>query len=185
MAGSDGGLQLYLKHRAALVEYARPLVGCEARAEDIVQDAYLRFAPAAARDELRSPLSYLYHVVRNLALDRRRSMAVEARRTDGRGLTEDIPAAAVGPEQTLIDRQALRAVSEALDELPPRTREAFDLYRFGGLTLAETARRLGISTTLTHQFVHAAMTHCADRLAALESEKTEVVIRLRLEAKAR
>src|SRR5687768_2183785 len=71
---NNANLELFLRHRGALVEYATPLVGDRARAEDIVQDAYLRFAPreTEAGDGIKAitqPLGYLYRVVRNLALD--------------------------------------------------------------------------------------------------------------------
>jgi hypothetical protein len=49
-------LDIFLRHRADLIDYAAPIVGCRARAEDVVQEAWLRFAAAqfpagAQRDE--------------------------------------------------------------------------------------------------------------------------------------
>jgi len=172
---ADGGLQLYLEHRSALLAYAQPLVG-SAWAEDVLQDAYLKFAPAAAKGKLHSPLSYLYRVVRNAAFDVRRSLKIEAARIDPDGVTDNIPAAVTTPERQTESRQSLQAVRQALDELPPRTRAAFDLCRFDGLTLAEAAGRLGISVTLTHRLVHDAMLHCAERLATLDSENPRGVV---------
>ena len=36
---------LYVAHRSALIDYAARILGSREAAEDIVQDAYLRFAP--------------------------------------------------------------------------------------------------------------------------------------------
>jgi len=38
--------RLYLQYRPALIEYAAPIVGSREAAEDVVQDAYIRFVPA-------------------------------------------------------------------------------------------------------------------------------------------
>jgi RNA polymerase sigma-70 factor (ECF subfamily) len=68
------------------------------------------------------------------------------------------------PERSLIDRQNVAIVMQALDELPPRTRAALEMRRFEGLPLAEIAKRLGISITLAHRLVHRALQHCQSRL---------------------
>ena len=151
-------LDLYLTHRAALVDYAAPIVGCRSRAEDVVQDAYLRFAGRTADDDLRQPLAYLYRIVRNTALDCVRRLSAEARR-DGAGAA----AAADGqplvpsPEETLIHRDSLRRIEAALAALPIRTRLAFELHRFGGLTFQQIADRLGVSTATAHRLTRDAM----------------------------
>ena len=38
MKHDKGKLELYLNHRAALVDYATPILGCRARAEDVAAD---------------------------------------------------------------------------------------------------------------------------------------------------
>lgn len=74
---ADQRLQLYLAHRVALVDYAVSLVGCRARAEDVVQEAWLRFSRQGDNAAIHSPASYLYRIVRNLALDQLRRSATE------------------------------------------------------------------------------------------------------------
>src|SRR3546814_20723340 len=65
-------LNLYLRHRAELIDYATPIVGDRALAEDVVQDAWLRFSDAGSHDAktrlIRQPVGYLYRIVRYLAL---------------------------------------------------------------------------------------------------------------------
>ena len=56
------------------------------------------------------------------------------------------------------------AISRALDELPERTRMAFEMHRLGGFTLQQVAQSLGVSTSLVHQLVHDALRHCLERL---------------------
>jgi len=162
-------LDLFLAHRAALVDYAAPIVGCRSRAEDIVQEAYIRFSSAARGQggRIAHPASYLYRIVRNLAVDWARHLAVEGPRAEP-GVLEALPAAAPSPERAALDRDAVRRVAAALDELPARTRQAFELHRLAGLTLQAVAARLGISLSLAHLLVRDALTHCAERLGDLD-----------------
>ena len=69
----DGKLRLYLAHRAALIDTAAPIVGCRSRAEDVVQDAYLKLDDDTPG--IRNPLSYMFRLVRNLAIDRARRLS--------------------------------------------------------------------------------------------------------------
>ena len=163
-------LDLFLAHRAALIDYARPIVGCRSRAEDVVQEAYLRFATAGDRpadDPILQPVGYLYRIVRNLALDWARHLAQEDRPPPA--VMEQVVSAAPSPEQATVDRDQLRVVIAALEELPPRTRQAFELHRLQGATFPVIARQLGISVGLAHRLVKDALTHCADRLGGFES----------------
>ena len=181
-------LDLYLAHRGALIDYAQPIVGCRSRAEDVVQEAYLRFAQAdqsradqgradharadqarAAPEQIRHPAGYLYRIVRNLALDWVRHRALEGDAPAPEQL-EHLPAAAPTPEQAVVDRDQLRRLMAALDELPARTRLAFEMHRLEEWTFPEIARHLDVSVGFAHRLVKQALTHCANRLAPASSE---------------
>ncbi|GGB36222.1 DNA-directed RNA polymerase sigma-70 factor [Tistrella bauzanensis] len=169
---ADQKLQVYLAHRSALVDYAAPLLGSRAWAEDVVQEAYLRFAGTASlpadRKPILHPVAYLYRIVRNIAMDWERHRAL-GRITDlGDDAFHALPSATPTPEQEAIDRDELRVVAEALADLPERTRIAFEQHRMGGRSLQDVADGLGVSVTLVHQMVKKAMTHCAARLDALD-----------------
>jgi RNA polymerase sigma-70 factor (ECF subfamily) len=181
-------LELFLTHRAALIDYATPLVGDKARAEDVVQDAYIRFTAtageAAGREKasgeraggeaadggtrIAHPVAYLYRIVRNLAFDWNRRRVTEGAVADPAAL-DRVPAATASPEREALYRDELRVVAQALAELPERTRVAFEMHRLGGKTLREIATRLNISVGLAHQLVRDAMTHCAAALGDMES----------------
>jgi RNA polymerase sigma factor (sigma-70 family) len=157
---------LFVEHRRSLIEYAAGIVGSRTAAEDVVQEAYLRFAEASKWRLLEEPLGYLYRIVRNLALDGRRRQAWEGRHlpavTDAEIGT--VAAPHPSPETEAADRSELLVVLEALGELPVRTRLALEMHRFDGLKLREIAERLGISVTLAHSLVAQAVKHCHERL---------------------
>lgn len=168
--GSDKDrLHFFLAHRSALVDYATPILGCRSRAEDIVQDAYLRFSSAVQRSvtsgvPITHPAAYLYRTVRNLALNWIRHQTSEVGMPSGAEILESMASTAPTPEQEVLYRDELRAVTLALAELPERTRRAFELHRLGGRTLHQVAEAMGISVGLTHQLVREAITYCAERL---------------------
>lgn len=165
-------LDVYLAHRAALIDYAAPLVGCRARAEDLVQEAFLRYSTrrgkGGERQPIAHPVAYLYRIVRNLAFDwvRRDDAVID----DGAGHIGRLPATSATPEQTTVDRDRLAALAEALTELPERTRIAFDMHRLEGRSLQEVADHLGVSVVRAHQLVKDALRHAAARLDAYDRE---------------
>lgn len=161
---APSSLALYLSLRSALVNYASGIVGDRAQAEDVVQEAYIRFTTADATP-IAHPASYLYRIVRNVALDWVRRPAPESLSSmpdQAEGVAHDAPTA----EHVVLYRDELRILGEALAELPERTRRAFTLYRLDGLTLQQVADRLGISVVRAHQLVREAILHGSRRLDA-------------------
>lgn len=161
---------LFAEHRRSLVDYAARLVGSRAQAEDLVQEAWLRFDEVARQRLLVEPLGYLYRIVRNLAVDAQRRGARE--RSIFAGIDLDLAAAVsldrpATPEAKALYRDEIRLLGEALDELPERTRIAFEMHRFGGSKLREIAEFLGISVSLARLLVTDAMQHCKERLGWL------------------
>ncbi|WP_296271898.1 sigma-70 family RNA polymerase sigma factor [Pseudomonas sp. UBA6323] len=158
-------LDLYLAHRNALVDYAAPILGCRAQAEDVVQEAWLRFNGRADEEAtINQPVGYLYRIVRNLAFDLIRRVSSERQQADGERLLEELSDHKPGPEQQAASSDELRIVNAALAELPERVRRAFEMHRLEGHTLQHIAATLNISVGLAHQLVHQALCHCADRL---------------------
>lgn len=164
VSSADPTLALYLKHRGSLVNYANGIVRDRAGAEDVVQEAYLRFS-SASRDErlISNPVSYLYRIVRNLALDwvnRTSEMASTGQVSALEQVAQEGPTA----EDVLHYRDELRILADALAELPERTRIAFTMYRLEGCTLQQVGDRLGVSIVRAHQLVKDAILHAARRL---------------------
>jgi RNA polymerase sigma-70 factor (ECF subfamily) len=161
-------LDLFLTYRSALVDYVTPMVGDKARAEDVVQEAFIRFVPAGggAGPTVEQPVAYLYRVVRNLALDWVRRRALERRQEEAEPLWWMVPATPRTPEQELAHREALARTMAALEDLPHAARVAFEMHRFGGHTLQEIARRLGVSVPTAHRLVRDALVRIAGGIEA-------------------
>lgn len=158
-------LETYRLHRRQLVDYAASIVGDRARGEDIVQEAFIRFGKAEAVRDIDEPVGYLRRIVRNLAFDWLRRHAGEVRLFESGAAVEETAEDRPSPEDELAQREQLRLLSQALAELPDRTRRALEMHRFEGLKLREIAERLDISVTLAHSLVFQALDHCRKRLA--------------------
>ncbi|MEQ8506696.1 MAG: sigma-70 family RNA polymerase sigma factor [Rhodospirillales bacterium] len=157
-------LDIYLTHRAALVDYATPIVGDRMRAEDVVQEAFIRFVPAEGRPvpAMEQPVAYLYRIVRNLALDLTRRRSMETRRqAEPEPLWWMMPAKPRTPEEETLHHDDLSRIEAALARLPERSRRALEMHRFGGHTMREIADRLGVSEPSVHRMVHKALVEIA------------------------
>lgn len=159
-------LALYVAHRGELVNYASGIVGDRACAEDVVQEAWLRFGAAAEARPLDEPVGYLYRIVRNLAIDGRRRARREERVVAGPGgpavaeAADEYPS----PEAEAAARDELRLLVKVMAELPERTRIALEMRRFGGCKLKEIAARLGVSITVAHDIVAEGIAYCRRRV---------------------
>jgi len=156
---------LYVEHRGSLVDYATGIVGSRTQAEELVQEAWLRFDEVARQRFLDEPLGYLYRIVRNLALDGRRRTARETEAL-ANGVAEAVtaPSVAATPEMLTLYRDELRLLEQALAELPERTRIALRMYRLEDARLKDIAAHLGISIGLAHKLVVQGVRHCQKRL---------------------
>lgn len=71
-------LQAFVDNRTILVKIAARITGCRSRAEDVVQDAFFRLQSAPQiTSSFKAQLSYLFQIVRNLAIDHYRKQALE------------------------------------------------------------------------------------------------------------
>jgi RNA polymerase sigma-70 factor (ECF subfamily) len=156
---------VFTEHRQRLTKLAAKILGCPHSAEDVVQDAYIKAIETAVATQIERPLSYLYQIVRNLAIDHYRRAALENRffASEDQGALVIDPARL--PETIVIDRQCLRILVEALADMPKRTRCAFELYSLGGNTQREVAKLLDVSPTLVNFMIRDALKRCREALA--------------------
>ena len=147
-----------------------PLVGTAERmlrdravAEELVQDVMLelwRRRESLAADG--SAQAYLFQATRNRVLNHLRHVKIEQRsEPEVRG---DVPSsphadAAVGEEELDV------AVQRAVQSLPDRCREVFELSRVHGLKYAEIAEMLGVTVKAVEAQMGKAMRTLRERLA--------------------
>ena len=155
---------LYCEHRHILIDAAQRVLSCRSRAEDVVQDAFLKLWESGDRHNIDDPLRYLFRMVRNLAIDRLRHQALEGRYSADEDLLDELPAPQSGPEQRAIGQLEWQRLQFALGELPERTRTVFTMSQLEGYSQREVASHLCASPTLVHFLLRDALKHCRNRL---------------------
>lgn len=148
-----------------------PLVGTAERmlrdraiAEELVQDVMLelwRRRETLAPDG--SPQAYLFQATRNRVLNHLRHLKVEQRsEPEVRSEASSAPNAGEAVAEEELDA----AVHRAVQSLPDRCREVFELSRVHGLTYSEIARQLGISVKTVEAQMGKALRTLREQLAA-------------------
>jgi RNA polymerase sigma-70 factor (ECF subfamily) len=129
------------------------MLGVVADAEEVVQEAFLRWHEAA--DAPRSDEAWLVSVTTRLAIDRLRRAATERTAYEGQWLPEPVPLAPPDRAADLADDLSL-AFLLLLERLAPEERAAFLLREVFGVGYDEIARTLEKSEVACRQIVHRA-----------------------------
>ena len=134
-------------HLPRLLGLARRMLSSADEAEDALQNALASVWMARAKLDPRKPVAaYLTTVTLNKFRDRLRRQKV-VRLLSLRALGPDVAVAAdePGPDVEIADRQLLAQVTNAIDRLPLRLREALVLVAIEGRSHGEVAKLLGVT----------------------------------------
>jgi RNA polymerase sigma-70 factor (ECF subfamily) len=123
MTGAPDSVADFEPHRPFLSGLAYRMLGSVAEAEDVVQDAFLRWREVD-RSGIAEPRAYLARVVSRLCLDRMKSARHRREQYVGTWLPEPVVAE---PAQTLADDLSV-ALLLSLERLSPLERAAFLLH---------------------------------------------------------
>lgn len=159
-------LSIYDRNREELVRFSLSIVGDMAAAEDVLQEAWMKFVRVALSQKIDEPLAYLRTIVRTLSIDARRRTQRESARVvaDPAALMTVPDRDNPGPERAAIARDELTLLRAAVAELPERTKRALTLYWQEGKTLREVASALDVSLGQAHALVKDGLEHCRQRL---------------------
>ena len=156
--------------RRRLFGIAYRMIGTKADAEDIVQEAYLRWHQADT-EEIRSAEAWLVSVVTRLSIDKLRRASVERETYIGPWLPEPlIASAAPTPEEELETAGDLSmAFMVLLERLTPIERAAFLLHDVFDCAYPMIANILQKSEAACRQIVHRARTRVRTRQARFKA----------------
>lgn len=154
-------------HHAALVRFLMARTGSKEEAREVAQEAYAKLLALDTQGPISFLAGYLWRVAANLAIDGKRRRAVRERFAgveglDGEGLE---PSA----ERVVEARQRLAIVERAIDELPPRCLEAFQLRVLNGLRFEEVGREMRISDRMAKTYVARALQYLQSCLDAADT----------------
>lgn len=150
---------LYEAHARRVFTVVRRLVGDDALAEDISQDAWVRafeklhlFRGDAAFG------TWIYRLATNVALNRLRRSS----KRDDVEASAELPTVVAAPDDAVVSR---RVLSLALDRLPPGYRKVLVLHDVEGWTHEEIAKALDCATGTSKSQLHKARARMRDLIS--------------------
>jgi len=149
--------------RPRLIRVAYRMLGSMADAEDVVQDAFLRWH-GTDRAAVREPEAFLRRVVTRLSLDQLKSARVRREQYLGEWLPEPVLEAEPVEDVTL-------PLLIALERLSPLERAAFLLHDVFGLDFDEVAQSIDRDPAACRQLAARARTHVRSERPRYELDK--------------
>jgi len=149
--------------RSLLFSIAYRMLGSASDAEDVLQDAWLRYR-GADRVDIRSPKAFAATIVTRLCLDRLKSAKATREGYIGEWLPEPVLTSEVEDPDTLLQRaeSVTLAFLVLLEKLSPEERAVFLLKDVFEYDHAEIGEMLGMSIESSRQLLHRAKTRLAE-----------------------
>jgi RNA polymerase sigma-70 factor (ECF subfamily) len=154
---------VFSTHRPLLFSIAYRMLGSASDAEDVLQDAWLRYS-AADRPAIRSPKAFATTIVTRLCLDRLKSARATREAYIGPWLPEPVLTSEVESPAIIVQRteSLTLAFLVLLEKLSPEERAVFllkDIFEYGH---SEVAQMLGLTEENSRQLLHRAKVRLAD-----------------------
>ncbi|WP_435769961.1 RNA polymerase sigma-70 factor [Nocardioides sp. SYSU DS0651] len=169
----------FVDHRSLLFTVAYEMLGSAADAEDVVQEAWLRWADVD-RSAVGDPRAYAVRIVTRQALNRMRTLARRREEYVGEWLPEPLQTAPDVAEDAELAESVSMAMLTVLETLGHTERAVFVLREVFDVPYDEIAAAVGKSPAAVRQIAHRAREHTAarrPRTRVSRSEQQQVVDR--------
>lgn len=160
---------VFVEHRSALTGVAYRVLGTASDAEDVVQEAWLRWS-RVDHATVDDPRAYLVTVVSRIAVDRLRSARARRESYVGEWLPEPVSTAPDGSERAEIADSVEFALLVVLETLSPLERAVFVLREAFQFPYAEIAEIIGRGEAATRQLARRAREHVEERRPRFEAD---------------
>ncbi|MFC9630802.1 RNA polymerase sigma-70 factor [Streptomyces mirabilis] len=173
----DTATEVFEEHRPVLMGVAYRMLGRVADAEDVVQEAWLRWS-GADRTEVREPRAYLVRIATRLAVDRLRQVRSRNEAYVGPWLPEPYvtdfgDTAPDTAERAVLADSVSLAVLVVLESLSPLERAVFVLREAFGYPYADIAAVLDRGEPAVRQLAGRARKHVEERRPRYEVDPAE------------
>jgi RNA polymerase sigma-70 factor (ECF subfamily) len=169
-AGWPEAIRVFEGYRDLLVGVAYRILGRVADAEDVVQEAWLRWTNVDF-SEVADPRAFLVRVTSRLAIDRLRRLKTRRESYVGPWLPEPVLTGRDVAEDVALAESVSMAMLVVLETLSPLEREVFVLREAFGMPYAEIAEILGRSEAAARQLGRRARDHVRERSVRFETDQ--------------
>lgn len=153
---------LYSDHHGWLHGWLCRRLGDSHEAADLAQDTFVRLIGSSEVQRgtagIREPRSFLATIAQRVMVDHFRRQSLERAYRDALAAMPE--PAEVSPETRALVFETLVEIDAMLDGLGRKAKRAFLLSQLEGLTYAQIAFELGVSTSSVKQYVAKATEHC-------------------------
>lgn len=173
-----------LPHEPALRAWLNRHCRASADADDVIQETYTVLAARESVDDIAHPRAYLFQVAHSIVVRqvrRARIVSIQAvEELDGFDPADE----GASPERSLIGRDELRRLAEAIAAMPPQMQKVFILRRVHGHSQNEVAARLGLSESTVEKHMARGVRFLTDWFGrgGTVSAKTSKVLQLESDA---
>jgi RNA polymerase sigma factor (sigma-70 family) len=144
-----------------------------ADAPDLAQEVFLRLMRVEHHETIRSPEAYLFTVASHVLHQHTLRQANIPASIDISVLFAELqPASDDDPLGRADAQQRLEQIDRSLARLPPKVSSTLLLHRFGGLSIEEIGRELGVSRPAAKKYLSQALRHCRNVLEEDEGKET-------------
>jgi RNA polymerase sigma factor (sigma-70 family) len=169
-ADESDATRVFDEHRELLMGVAYRVLGRVSDAEDVVQEAWLRWAKVDPA-EVADPRSFLVRVTTRLAIDRLRRVKARRESYVGPWLPEPLITDRDVAEDVALAESVSMAMLVVLETLSPLERAVFVLREAFGMPYAEIAEILGRSDVAVRQLARRARDHVRERAHRFETDQ--------------
>jgi RNA polymerase sigma-70 factor (TIGR02957 family) len=162
----------FAAHRGLLFTVAYEMLGSAADAEDVLQDAWLRWADVD-HSQVHDPRSYLIRVVTRQALNRLRTLSRSREEYVGEWLPEPLLTSPDVAEDVELAESVSIAMLTVLETLGPVERAVFVLREVFELPYGEIAEAVGKPAATVRQIARRAREHVAARQPRVRVSRLE------------
>lgn len=136
-----------------------------ADAPDLAQEVFLRLMRVEHHQTIRSPEAYLFTVASHVLHQHTLRQASTPASIDISELFAELQLTSDDDPLARTDgQQRLEQIDHLLAQLPPKVSSTLLLHRFGGLSIEEIGRELGVSRAAAKKYLARALKQCRDVL---------------------
>jgi len=144
-----------------------------ADAPDLAQEVFLRLMRVEHHETIRSPEAYLFTVASHVLHQHTLRQSSTPASIDISEVFAELQLTSGDDPMARVDaQQRLEQINRSLAQLPPKVSTTLLLHRFGGLSIEEIGRELGVSRPAAKKYLSRALKQCRDVLEEEEGRET-------------
>ncbi len=155
--------KLFLSHSKTIFNYIYYKCGNEEKANDIVQESFVKLWENCAKVTVDKARAFLYKVSNNLFLNDVKAQKVALKYADDHSETSTN----ISPEFVLREKEFQQKLENAIANLTEAQRTAFLLNRIDGKKYKEIAEILNISVKAVEKRIHGALVSLREQIEGI------------------